>query len=97
MGCLTRRRILEGKLTLELLRDGVNGGNELGAGLLDCCLRCYGPVCLDLDEEVGVERVRDFVACKGDLGHSEELAVEAVSRGRDKRGTTYARSMLPRV
>lgn len=59
---------------------------------------CDGAVCLELDDEVRVERVRDFIPCKDNLRHGEELAVgrgetnELVRFGGEKGGYRVVRT-----
>lgn len=63
---------------------------------------CDGSVGLDLDEEVGVKRMWDFITCEEDLRHGEELTLKSHAM-RQLRGSarlkksTNARSMLPKV
>lgn len=67
--------VLERELSLELVLEDKEIADELVAGLLEDGLGCYGAVGLDLDDEVWVKWVRDFVPCEQDLGHGEELTV----------------------
>lgn len=65
--------------------EGSEGADELCAGLFEGIGGGDGAVGLELDEEVGVERVGDFVAREEDLWGLEELAVDdvlLVRRGR---------------
>lgn len=59
---------------------GGKGTDELRTGLFEGVGGGDGAVGLEFDEEVGVEGVRDFVACEEDLGGLEELAGQRTCR-----------------
>lgn len=59
--------ILIRELSFELCLEGGEGADELCAGLFEGVGGGDGAVGLELDEEVGVERVGDFVAREEDL------------------------------
>ena len=67
--------IFERELALELCFERREGSDELRACLFEHCLRGDSAIRLNFEKEIGVKWVRDFVACKEDLGHREHLAV----------------------
>jgi len=68
--------ILVGELTLELDFERGHGSDQLRTRLLQDGFWSYSAVGLDLNNEIGVERMRDFITSEENLGHREELAVE---------------------
>jgi len=66
--------VLKRELTLKFGLERGQGTDQLGTSLLERGSWCDLSICLNFDQKVGGERVRDLVASEKNLWHGKELA-----------------------